>query len=63
MQIHLLSILLVINRYCTSIHIILYVFIVCVGEGTYAEKPGDIDDLSLPQGQVEVNYILTFATI
>lgn len=27
--------------------------VVCVGEGTYAEKPGDIDDLALPQGQVE----------
>lgn len=23
--------------------------VVCVGEGTYAEKPGDIDDLALPQ--------------
>lgn len=28
--------------------------VVCIGEGTYAEKPGDIDDLSLPAGQVEV---------
>lgn len=25
--------------------------VVCVGEGTYAEKPGDIDDLALPQVQ------------
>jgi len=28
--------------------------IVCVGEETYAEKPGDIDDLSLPNGQYEL---------
>jgi beta-glucosidase len=28
------------------------VIVVCVGEGTYAEKPGDIDDLSMSQGQV-----------
>ncbi|KAG9413955.1 hypothetical protein AC1031_013157 [Aphanomyces cochlioides] len=27
--------------------------IVVVGEGPYAEKPGDIDDLSLPQGQLD----------
>jgi beta-glucosidase len=27
--------------------------VVCVGEGTYAEKPGDIDDLALPAGQSE----------
>ncbi len=27
--------------------------VLCVGEGTYAEKPGDIDDLALPAGQVE----------
>ena len=25
------------------------VIVVCVGEGTYEEKPGDIDDLALPQ--------------
>ena len=25
------------------------VIVACVGEGTYAEKPGDIDDLALPQ--------------
>ena len=29
------------------------VIVVCVGEGAYAEKPGDIDDLDLPAGQVE----------
>uniref|UniRef100_A0AAV1T5F4 beta-glucosidase n=1 Tax=Peronospora matthiolae TaxID=2874970 RepID=A0AAV1T5F4_9STRA len=27
--------------------------IVAIGEGVYAEKPGDIDDLNLPLGQVE----------
>lgn len=27
--------------------------ILALGEGPYAEKPGDIDDLRLPQGQVE----------
>ncbi|CEG41446.1 RxLR-like protein [Plasmopara halstedii] len=27
--------------------------IVAIGEREYAEKPGDIDDLSLPQGQIE----------
>ncbi len=27
--------------------------VVCVGEGSFAEKPGDIDDLALPQGQVD----------
>ncbi len=27
--------------------------VVCLGEGTYAEKPGDIDDLTLPQGQID----------
>jgi beta-glucosidase len=37
------------------------VIIVCVGEGTYAEKPGDIDDLSMAQGQVleTTPYFLT----
>lgn len=28
--------------------------VVCLGEGTYAEKPGDIDDLALATGQVQV---------
>jgi len=28
--------------------------VVCLGEGTYAEKPGDIDDLALAAGQLEV---------
>lgn len=28
------------------------VVVVCIGEGAYAEKPGDIDDLALPAGQV-----------
>ena len=27
--------------------------IVCIGEETYAEKPGDIRDLALPPGQIE----------
>uniref|UniRef100_K3W7X0 beta-glucosidase n=1 Tax=Globisporangium ultimum (strain ATCC 200006 / CBS 805.95 / DAOM BR144) TaxID=431595 RepID=K3W7X0_GLOUD len=27
--------------------------IISIGEGTYAEKPGDIEDLSLPPGQIE----------
>ena len=31
--------------------------IVCIGEGAYAEKPGDIDDLALPNGQVEVGRL------
>ncbi|CAN0375991.1 unnamed protein product, partial [Discosporangium mesarthrocarpum] len=26
----------------------------CVGEGTYAEKPGDINDLSLPQTMLDL---------
>ena len=25
--------------------------VACIGEGTYAEKPGDIDDLSIAEGQ------------
>jgi beta-glucosidase len=29
------------------------VIVVCLGEGTYAEKPGDIDDLALPAGQID----------
>jgi beta-glucosidase len=28
--------------------------VICVGEDTYTEKPGDIDDLMLSAGQVEV---------
>eukprot|EP01032_Pedospumella_encystans_P011602 gene11602-13481_t len=36
------------------------VIVVCVGEGTYEEKPGDIDDLALPQGQIE--YVQLLAT-
>ena len=28
--------------------------VICVGEDTYTEKPGDIDDINLAQGQVEV---------
>lgn len=37
------------------------VIVVCVGEGTYAEKPGDINDLALPQGQID--YISELATL
>lgn len=34
------------------------VVVVCLGEGTYAEKPGDIDDLALPAGQIAyVQYL------
>eukprot|EP01039_Chlorochromonas_danica_P006556 gene6556-7232_t len=29
------------------------VVVVCLGEGAYAEKPGDIDDLTLPSGQLD----------
>ena len=29
--------------------------VVCLGEETYTEKPGDINDLNLAQGQIEVN--------
>lgn len=36
------------------------VLVVCFGEGTYAEKPGDINDLALPAGQTE--YIAALAT-
>lgn len=28
--------------------------VVCVGEDTYAEKPGDSDTIELAQGQVDV---------
>lgn len=35
------------------------VVIVCLGEGTYAEKPGDISDLSLSQGQRDYLALLT----
>eukprot|EP01031_Cornospumella_fuschlensis_P036244 gene36244-43967_t len=35
------------------------VVVVCVGEGTYAEKPGDIDDLALPSGQTQ--YVLALS--
>lgn len=31
---------------------------VCVGEETYTEKPGDINDLSLAQGQIDVCFHL-----
>jgi beta-glucosidase len=34
--------------------------VVCLGEGTYAEKPGDIDDLALPAGQID--YVTQLAT-
>lgn len=37
------------------------VIVVCVGEGAYAEKPGDIDDLDLPTGQV--SYVKQLATL
>eukprot|EP01040_Poterioochromonas_malhamensis_P001562 gene1562-1654_t len=35
--------------------------IICLGEGTYAEKPGDIDDLALPQGQID--YVTQLAGV
>lgn len=28
--------------------------VICVGEDTYTEKPGDIDDINLAGGQIEV---------
>jgi hypothetical protein len=28
--------------------------VMCLGEDTYTEKPGDINDLNLAQGQIEV---------
>eukprot|EP00604_Paraphysomonas_vestita_P001495 CAMPEP_0174822222 /NCGR_PEP_ID=MMETSP1107-20130205/14408_1 /TAXON_ID=36770 /ORGANISM="Paraphysomonas vestita, Strain GFlagA" /LENGTH=839 /DNA_ID=CAMNT_0016040611 /DNA_START=23 /DNA_END=2542 /DNA_ORIENTATION=- len=34
--------------------------VICVGEDTYTEKPGDIDDINLPNGQVE--YVQTLAS-
>lgn len=34
------------------------VVVVCLGEGAYAEKPGDINDLALPAGQIAyVQYL------
>ncbi len=33
--------------------------VVCLGEGAYAEKPGDLDSLSLPTGQIEYVKALT----
>ena len=30
------------------------VAVICIGEATYTEKPGDIDDLSLPENQIEL---------
>eukprot|EP00602_Paraphysomonas_sp_CaronLab_P009302 CAMPEP_0185036734 /NCGR_PEP_ID=MMETSP1103-20130426/30106_1 /TAXON_ID=36769 /ORGANISM="Paraphysomonas bandaiensis, Strain Caron Lab Isolate" /LENGTH=881 /DNA_ID=CAMNT_0027574385 /DNA_START=71 /DNA_END=2716 /DNA_ORIENTATION=+ len=36
--------------------------VVCVGEETYTEKPGDINDLNLAQGQVEFVNAITAAT-
>jgi beta-glucosidase len=36
--------------------------VICVGEETYTEKPGDIDDLNLAQGQVEYVHSLSAAT-
>lgn len=35
--------------------------VACIGEGTYAEKPGDIEDLSLAEGQRI--YVETLAQI
>lgn len=32
--------------------------VICVGEDTYTEKPGDIDNINLPNAQVEVCYLL-----
>lgn len=29
--------------------------VICLGEETYTEKPGDINDLNLAQGQIEVS--------
>jgi len=38
------------------------VIILCLGEGSYAEKPGDIDDLALPNGQLQfASYLQTQA--
>ena len=31
--------------------------VACIGEDTYTEKPGDIDDLALATGQNEVHTI------
>lgn len=35
--------------------------VVCVGESTYVEKPGDINDLSLAQGQTD--YVKFLSTL
>jgi hypothetical protein len=37
--------------------------VVCVGEGTYEEKPGDIDDLAIAQGQVDVSNCLRWCAL
>ena len=31
--------------------------VICIGEDTYTEKPGDINDLTLPNGQIEVRLV------
>lgn len=36
------------------------VVIVCIGEETYTEKPGDIDNLDLAAGQTEVTWTLVY---
>jgi beta-glucosidase len=37
--------------------------VVCIGEGPYAEKPGDISDLNLPSGQIEfVEQLQSYGT-
>ena len=33
------------------------VVIACIGEETYTEKPGDIDDLALARGQTEASGV------
>lgn len=37
--------------------------VVCVGEETYTEKPGDIDTLDLPAGQPEVTHVALLSPI
>lgn len=34
------------------------VIVVCIGEETYTEKPGDIDDLNIAAGQSQVRKYL-----
>ena len=34
--------------------------LLCLGEDTYTEKPGDINDLNLAQGQIEVITLCMF---